>query len=154
MAVNTFGVDTDDIKAQVQNLSIRTDTSPSTSDVTESILFAAAEVERECAAVGISTSGLTDSADGTYLLLKKAIIYKVAGELLIGRNRGNKEDGEYYIERYDKIIETIRKTPQKIETDTTSGPDLAKFIDTDSQSFEGSAFYGSIPGKIIYGDSL
>lgn len=154
MAVNTFGVVIADIKGQIQNISIRTDTSPSIADVQDSIEFAAAELETECAAAGISTQDLTTPTAATYLVLKKALIYKVAGELVIARNRGNSEDGAYYLARYDRILDTIRKQPQRVETDTQRGPDLAKLIDQSSEEYIGSQFAGSMTGKLISGGTL
>lgn len=170
MAIQTFSIDVDDIRAQVHNLKITTATSPSTAQVTENISFVCAQVQQECAAVGIVTTGLS-SSDADYAVLKKACIYKIVGELLIARNRGDGDDGAYYIGEYDKIMESIRKRPSRISQDE-SGPDLAEWVNGRPDYGRGSVsaqdgadypnsnsdrvvdFWYSPAGKIITGDSL
>ena len=85
-AIATFGVDVDDIRAAVHNLSITPSSSPTISQVEEYIQFAGAEISSEAEAAGISASGLT-STDSAYVLLKKALINKVAADILVARTR-------------------------------------------------------------------
>jgi hypothetical protein len=170
MPIQEFGLTAADIRATVHNLKITTTTSPSTSQVEDNITFVAAQVQNEAQAVGISTGGLSDG-DADYAVLKKAVIYKVTGELLIGRNRGDGDDGAYYIGEYEKLMDSIRLRPQRI-SDTDAGPNLAVWIngapdyssspvtDDDGADYANttsnrvaSFWYGS-SGKIISGDSL
>jgi hypothetical protein len=160
-----FGITTADIKAQVHELRINASSSPSTTQVEENITFMAAQIQQECAAVGISTPGLS-AGDADYILLKKAVIYAVTGEILIAKNRGDGAAGAYYIERYDKIMDSIRIRPDRIKVDDV-GPDLATFIDAtpdattgtggDCSATDGSCdipFFRTVSGKIIRGNSL
>jgi hypothetical protein len=163
--IQEFGITTADIKAQVHNLRINSASSPSTTQVEANITAISAQVQQEAAAVGIVTTGLS-SGDADYEVLKKAVIYKVTGELVIAQNRGDATTGAYYIDRYDKIMESIRKRPDRIKVDDV-GPDLAVFIDAtpdattgtggDCTATDGSCdipFFGTVSGKIIRGNSL
>jgi hypothetical protein len=155
MAIQTYGIDTDDIKAQVTNLRINSASSPSTAQVTENISLVCSQVQQEAAAVGIITTGLT-AGDADYEVLKKACIYKITGELVIAKNRGDADSGKYYIERYDKLMDSVRRRPDRIKVDEV-GPDLATFVDEihDSTiSCVGPLFCNTIPGRIIVGNSL
>ena len=170
MAIQEYGLTAADIRATVHNLKITTTTSPTTAQVEDNITAVSAQVQAEAQAVGISAEGLT-SGDADYAILKKAVIYKVTGELLIARNRGDGDDGAYYIGEYEKIIESIRKRPKRI-SDQNAGPDLAVWINgapdyssgpvsaQDGADFPNSTsgrvvqFWNGVSGKIISGNSL
>jgi len=151
MAIQTFGIVPADISARVQNLNIAADTSPSTTDVNSMILYAAAEVETEALAVGISTESLVETGDATYVLLKNMVIYKVLAELMIGRGRGTEATGLYWIKRYDEMKVTLRKRPLAIEPDKDTGPDLAYTLDLDVPDLWDQPWYGTISGKVVLG---
>jgi hypothetical protein len=170
MAIQEYGLTAADIRAQIHNLKITTTTSPTTSQVEDNITLVAAQVQNEALAVGISAAGLSDG-DADYAVLKKAVIYKVVGELLIARNRGDGDDGAYYIGEYEKIIDSIRKRPDRIKVDDV-GPDLATWIngapdyssspivDDDGADYANTTsnrvvkFWRGVGGKLITGDSL
>lgn len=170
MPIQEYTLTASDIRAQVHNLKITTTTSPSTSQVEDNITLVAAQVQNEALAVGISPNGLSDG-DADYAVLKKAVIYKVCGELLIARNRGDGDDGAYYIQEYDKIIESVRLRPSRI-TIKDSGPDLAVWIngapdyssapisDADGADYPNStsgrvaSFWYGVGGRVITGNSL
>jgi len=170
MPIQEYGLTTADIRGQVHNLKITTTTSPTTSQVEENITLVSAQVQNEAAAVGINAEGLSDG-EADYAVLKKAVIYKVCGELLIARNRGDGDDGAYYIQEYDKLMESVRLRPQRI-SDSDAGPDLAVWVNgapdfgaapvtaEDGADFPNStsnrvtAFWFGTGGKIISGDSL
>lgn len=149
--IATFGVTVDDIRAAVHNLSITPSSSPTISQVEDYIQYAAAEVSSESEAAGISASGLT-STDSAYVLLKKAVINKVAADILVARNRGEAEAGQYYLDAYLRAIDTLRRFPQRIEEDSENGPDLAYFIEQQtSAELADIQWYDSIAGKIYQG---
>lgn len=170
MPIQEYGLTTADIRGQVHNLKITTTTSPTTSQVEENITLVSAQVQNEAAAVGINTEGLSDG-EADYAVLKKAVIYKVCGELLIARNRGDGDDGAYYIQEYDKLMESVRLRPSRVSV-KDSGPDLAVWVNgapdfgaapvtaVDGADFPNStsnrvtAFWFGTGGKIISGDSL
>lgn len=170
MPIQEYALTASDIKAQVHNLKITTTTSPTTSQVEDNITLVAAQVQNEALAVGISPNGLT-LGDADYAILKKAVIYKVCGELLIARNRGDGDDGSYYIQEYDKIIESVRLRPSRVQINS-AGPDLAVWINgapdysaspvtaEDGADYPNSTsnrvvrFWSGAAGKIISGDSL
>ncbi len=154
-----YGIVIADIKAQIHNLRINSASSPSTSNVEDNIGFVAAQLQQEAAAVGIDVDGLV-SGDADYETFKKAVIYKVVGELLNARNRGD-DSGSYYITQYENVVDSLRKRPDRLTVNDT-GPDLAVFVETAFDASTGASvagvceipWFGSIPGKIIRGDSL
>lgn len=148
MAINTFSVTTSDVSGAVQNLSISASTSPTTVAVTSMISLAAAELERELSVVGIDTQGITDSTSADYILLRQMILYKTIAELLVARERGNPTAGQYYIDRYDRMMEYMRKRPS-VASDTGSGPDLMDYIVQDSSTVLDVQFYGTAAGSIV-----
>ncbi len=155
----TYQITTDDIKGQVHGLRINSASSPSTSNVEDNIELVSAQVQQEALAVGIDVEGLT-AGDADYETFKKAVINKVVGELLNARNRGA-DAGGYFIGQYDEVIESLRKRPDRLSVNET-GPDLATFTETSVDASTGEsvpgvepiAWFGTIPGKIIRGNSL
>ena len=154
MAPNTFGINKTDIQSVCANLSIETDTSPSTAQVDDLIEQAAAEMDLEAEAVGISLTGLTDPTDSMYLLFKRAIIYRVCADVLVAKNRGNVEAGAYYIQRHNEMLEKIRKHPDRVAARSADqGPERLKYLDyTEIQ--ENEQFATSTAGRIVIGRSL
>ena len=154
MVPNTFGITKTDIQSVVANLSIESDTSPTESQVNDLIEQAAAEMALEADAVGISLSGLTDPTQSIWLLFKRAIIYRVAADVLVARNRGNVDSAAYYIQRHEQILENIRKYPDRVASRTEDqGPNRVKYLNyTEIQDNEEFAF--STAGRIIIGRSL
>ena len=149
--ISTLGVTVADVSAQVHNLTINEASSPTTTQVEDYIVFAAAEVASEAQAAGIDVSGLVET-DSAYMLLKKAIISKVTSEVMVARNRGDMESGRYYLDNYLRVMETLRRYPQRVETDTVNGPDLATFVEqTTSQQQQDIAWYGTIAGRVFLG---
>lgn len=152
--INTLGVSVDDIRGAVHNLTISPNSSPTITQVEDYIQYAAAEVSSEAAASGIDVSGLV-STTSEYVLLKKAIINKVAADILVARNRGDASSGQYYLDAYLRIIDTIRKYPQRVQEDSQNGPDLASYVEQQtSAQLDNIAWYGTISGKIYSGGSL
>lgn len=149
--IQDFGVTVDDIRAAVHNLSITPSSSPTISQVEDYIQYAGAEISSEAEAAGISASGLT-ATDSAYVLLKKALINKVAADILVARNRGEAEAGQYYLDAYLRAIDTLRRFPQRIEEDSEAGPDLAYFIEQQTPTeLSDIEWYCSIAGKIYDG---
>jgi len=148
MAVNTFGLTTADISAAVQNLTITATSSPTATAVTEMIDLAAAEVERECDYVGISTQGITDTASAEYKLVRSMIKYKAIAEILIARERGNPAAGEYYISRFDSMMKTLLLRTAVFSA-SDEGPDLAAFIDQSNGAQFDIQFYLTMPGAVV-----
>lgn len=148
MAVNTFGLTVADISAAVQNLSITATTSPTATAVAEMIELAAAEVERECDYVGISSQGIVDATTAEYKLVRSMIKYKAIAEILIARERGNPAAGEYYISRYDSMMKTLLLRPAVVAA-SDEGPDLASYVaQTDGSEFN-IQFYLTMPGAVV-----
>tara|TARA_R100001198_G_C5239095_1_gene216450 strand:+ start:1431 stop:1907 length:477 start_codon:yes stop_codon:yes gene_type:complete len=155
----TYNIDTDDIKGMVHGLRINSASSPSTTDVENNIEYVSAQIQQEALAVGIDVTGLTDG-DADYETFKRAVISKVCGELLNARNRGD-DSGAYFINQYDEVIESLRKRPDRLTVNDT-GPDLATFVETAVDASTGGsvpgvepiAWFGTVPGKIIRGNSL
>lgn len=145
---NTFSLTYLDVSAAVQNLTINASTSPTATWVNDIIAFSAAEFEREASYVGIDTSGITSTGDADYILCKQAILYKSIAETLIARERGNPAAGEYYIGRYDRIIDTLRKRPSTISSGDV-GPDRTFFIEESDTTELGLQFYQSPAGAIV-----
>jgi len=151
MAIITFEVDLDDIRGAVHNLSITDSSSPNSTQVLEYITFAAAEVNAEALAAGIAVSGLVNT-DPAFMLMKKAIVNKVASDILVARNRGDATAGQYYLDNYLRIIDTLRKFPQRVQVDSEAGPDLLDYIPQETSSqLENIQWYNSITGKIFQG---
>jgi len=154
-----YGIVIADIKGTVHNLRINSASSPSTSDVENNISFVSAQLQQEALAVGIDVTGLT-SGDADYETFKHAVINKVSGELLNARNRGD-NSGEYYIDQYNDVIESLRKRPDRIAVNET-GPDLAEFVETAFDASTGRSvagvepipWFGTIAGRLISGNSL
>jgi len=153
-APNTFGITKTNIQSVVSNLSIETDTSPSTAQVDELIEQASAEVALEAEAVGISLAGLTDPTDSMYLLFQRAIIYRVAADVLVAKNRGNVDSAAYYIQRHEQMLDNIRKHPDRVAARTENqGPERLKYLDyTEIQQNE--VFATSTAGRVVIGRSL
>lgn len=110
---NKFGITVDDIRA-VHNLSIRTDTTPSISDVEQEIEYYTALVTGEAEASGIETDGLS-STSVDYYVLKKMVLYGVISQVLLLRNKP--ENSQIYLDRYNELRQTIRTRPQAMDTD-------------------------------------
>jgi len=151
---NTFSITKSDIQSVCSNLSIETDTSPSTAQVDDLIEQASAEMDLEAAAVGISLTGLTDPTDSMYLLFKRAIIYRVCADVLVAKNRGNVEAGAYYIQRHEQMLSNIRKYPDRVANRAQDqGPNKVKYLNyTEIQ--ENETYATSIAGRIVIGRSL
>jgi ATP sulfurylase len=155
MAIQTFGITAGDIQGIVSNLVINASSSPTITQVGDMIEQVSAEVQAESRNVGISTTAIIDSTTPEYQMLKRMVIYKVAGEILISRNRGDENSGKYYIDRFLDLRETIRKRPQVVEDDTQNGPDLASYINQSATNFSADEVYGSgAVADIVFGDSL
>jgi hypothetical protein len=151
MAIITFEIDLDDIRGAVHNLSITPSSSPTETQVLEYIEFAAAEINAEAIAAGIAVSGLVNT-DPAFMLMKKAIINKVASDILVARNRGDATAGQYYLDNYLRIVETLRKFPQRIEADSEAGPDLLDYIPQQtSAQLQDIQWYSTITGKVFQG---
>ena len=151
MAIITFEIDLDDIRGAVHNLSITPSSSPTEIQVLEYIEFAAAEINAEAIAAGIAVSGLVNT-DPAFMLMKKAIINKVASDILVARNRGDATAGQYYLDNYLRIIETLRKFPQRIEADSEAGPDLLDYIPQQTTAqLQNIQWYSTITGKVFQG---
>lgn len=151
MAIITFEVDLDDIRGAVHNLSITDSSSPTSTQVLEYIDYASAEVNAEALAAGIVVSGLVNT-DPAFMLMKKAIVNKVASDILVARNRGDATAGQYYLDNYLRIIDTLRKFPQRVQVDSEAGPDLLDYIPQETSSqLENIQWYNSITGKIFQG---
>ena len=154
MAINTFGITKTDIQTVVSNLSIETDTSPTTAQVDDLILQAASEMELEADAVGISIEGLTDVSDPMYQLFKRAIVYRVAADVLVAKNRGNPESAAYYLGRHEQMLDNIRKHPDRVAARSSqSGPERLKYL-TYTDIRDNETFATSDAGRIIIGRSL
>jgi len=151
MAIITFEVDLDDVRGAVHNLTINDKSSPTSTQVLEYIDFASAEVNAEAVAAGIAVSGLVNT-DPAFVLMKKAVINKVAADILVARNRGDAAAGQYYLDNYLRIIDTLRKFPQRIQIDSDNGPDLMDYIKQEtSTQLEDIAWYSTVTGKIFQG---
>jgi len=151
---NLFGVSKADIQSVCTNLSIESDTSPSEAQVNELIEQAAAEIYLEAQAVGIDINGLTDPTQAMYMIFKRAIVYRVAADVLTAKNRGNPESGQYYIERHNEMLDKIRKFPDRTaERGENDGPNRLKVLDYDDIQ-ENTTFASSMAGRIILGRSL
>ena len=151
MPIQTFGIDLDDIRGSVANLTITDKSSPTLDQVTEYIDFASAEVNAEAIAAGINVDGLVNT-DPAYILMKKAVINKVAADILVARNRGDASAGQYYLDSYLRTVETLRKFPQRVQVDSENGPDLLDYIDQQTPAqLESIQWYSSITGKIFQG---
>lgn len=151
---NTFGIDIADLQAVVTNLNISTSTSPTTSQVEELIEYAAAEVALEAEAVGVSLDGLNDPTSNMYLIFKRAIVYRVVADVLTAKNRGNPESGQYYMDLHNKLLDNIRKYPDRIASRSEDvGPNRMKYI-TRTEANNNPYVIGTIPGKIISNNTL
>lgn len=151
MAIITFEVDLDDIRGAVHNLTINDKSSPTATQVLEYIDYASAEVNAEAIAAGIAVSGLVNT-DPAFILMKKAVVNKVAADILVARNRGDATAGQYYLDNYLRIIDTLRKFPQRIEADSNNGPDLMDYIKQEtSAQLEDIHWYSTVTGKIFQG---
>jgi len=139
---NIFGVTPAVLMGQVQGLTIRTSTQPSTSDVEDMILDAAGEAEAEAIAVGLDLQGLTDPQFRIYRIARTMIIARVLSILLTGKDRGE-EVGKFWHDRFVDARETLRKRPQAVEN-KDSGPDLAWFV----RETEDTTWEWSIAGKL------
>lgn len=146
MAVNIFGLSYTDVSQSVQNLTINAGSSPTSTWVDQIINFSAAEFAREASYVGIDVDGLT-AGDADYILCKQAILYKSIAETLIARERGNTAAGEYYISRYDRLIDILRKRPSTISSGG-DGPDRTFFISESDTTELGLQFYQSPAGAV------
>ena len=154
MAINIFGITKTDLQTVVSNLSIEADTSPTETQVDDLILQAAAEMELEAEAVGIDLEGLTDPTDPTYQLFRRAIIYRVAADVLVAKNRGNPDSAAYYLGRHEQMLDNIRRHPDRVAARSANqGPERLKYLDYDDiQTNE--QFVSSTAGRIIIGRSL
>jgi hypothetical protein len=148
--INTFNVTPADISGQVHNLSINPTSSPNTTQVENMINLAASIVASEADAAGIDVSGL-DSTSSTYYLLANAVINKVVADLLVGRNRGDAAAGAYYLENFKIAIDTLRRYPQRVQTNPNAGPDLAEYVEQSAADLADIPWYGSMAGKIFQG---
>jgi hypothetical protein len=124
---NLFGVTPAVLMGQVQGLTIRSNTQPSTTDVEEMILDAAGEAESEAIAVGIDLQGFTDPQYRLYRTARAMIIARVLSTLLVGKDRGQ-DMGKFWHDRFLDARETLRKRPQAVDN-KDSGPDLAWFVE-------------------------
>jgi len=149
--INTFGITTADVSGQVHNLTISPTSSPTDAQVTDMIEQNAALLTMELQAAGITAAGLTDTTDATYVLCKRGIINKTVSDVLVARNRGEAGAGAYYMANWDRLIETVRQYPQRVENQSEQGPDLAEFIAQGAADLQDSPFYSSISGKIVIG---
>ena len=149
--INTFGITVADISGQVHNLRIDASSSPTEAQVDEMIQQNAALLAMELQAAGITAAGLVDVTDATYVLCKRGIINKTVSDVLVARNRGEAAAGAYYMANWDKLIETVRQYPQRVESQDTQGPDLAAFIAQGAGDLQDIPFYSSISGKIVIG---
>ncbi len=151
MAFTTFGVEPADISAAVTNLTITASSSPTILQVQAAISGSAAEVAAEATASGFDTAGLAvDTA--AYALLKRAVVMKTAADVLVAKNRGQGDAGAYYFAQFDRIMNTLRKFPQRVQANAEDGPDLAKFIPQQTATeLQNIAWYSSISGKIFTG---
>ena len=111
----------------------------------------AALLAMELQAAGITAAGLVDVTDATYVLCMRGIINKTVSDVLVARNRGEAAAGAYYMANWDKLIETVRQYPQRVENQNTQGPDLAAFIAKGAGDLKDIPFYSSISGKIVIG---
>jgi len=90
-----FDVQVDDISGVVTNLTINAASSPTTTQVQLAISGSAAEVAAEALASGLDPSGLA-ATDAAYVLLQRAVIMKTAADVLVAKNRGQGDAGQYY----------------------------------------------------------
>jgi len=148
MSINTFGLSTGDIAGMVQNLTINASSSPNITAVTDMILLAASEVEREASVVGIDTQSYTDPLESTYQILRRMVSYKVLAELLVARERGNPAAGDYYIKRYDDLRGHLRVRPSVV-AQTGEGPDRLSYITQTNSTELDIEFYQSPAGAIV-----
>jgi len=126
---NKFGITVDDIRA-VHNLSIRTDTTPSTSDVEQEIEYYTALVTGEAEASGIETDGLSPTSVD-YYVLKKMVLYGVISQVLLMRNKP--ENSQIYLDRYNELKQTIRTRPQAMDTDDVGPGSFQRTLGTDGR---------------------
>lgn len=126
---NKFGITVDDIRA-VHNLSIRTDTTPSTSDVEQEIEYYTALVTGEAEASGIETDGLS-STSVDYYVLKKMVLYGVISQVLLMRNKP--DNSQVYLDRYNELRQTIRTRPQAMDTDDVGPGSFQRTLNTDGR---------------------
>ena len=146
-----FDVQVDDISGVVTNLTINAASSPTTTQVQLAISGSAAEVAAEALASGLDPSGLA-ATDAAYVLLQRAVIMKTAADVLVAKNRGQGDAGQYYYAQFERIMDTVRKYPQRVQTDSENGPDLAKYIPQQTATqLENIAWYSSISGKVFSG---
>ena len=91
---------------------------------------------------------------GTYLLYKRALIYRAVADVLTAKNRGNPESGLYYMQLHEKLLDNIRKHPDRVAARSADvGPERLKYLDAqDIQNNE--RFVGSTLGRIIIGNSM
>jgi len=151
---NTFGVTPTELQEVVTNLTITSSTSPSTAEVQNLIEYAAAELDLEGEATGINLQGLSDPTDRMYLLYKRALIYRAVADVLTAKNRGNPEAGLYYMGLHDKLLDNIRKHPDRVAARSANqGPERLKYLDYDDIQ-DNERFVASTLGKLVIGNSL
>lgn len=147
----TFGVEPSDISAVATNLTINDASSPTTAQVQAAISGSSAEVAAEAVASGFDPSGLAVT-DAAYVLLQRAVVMKTAADVLVAKNRGQGDAGAYYYAQFDRIMNTLRKFPQRVVADAENGPDLAKYVPQQTPTdLQNIAWYSSISGKVFTG---
>lgn len=137
---NKYGITVDDVRA-VHNLSIRTDTTPSTTDVEQEIEYYTALVDGEAAASGIETDGLA-STSANYYILKKMVLYGTISQVLLLRNKPDLS--QIYMDRYNQLKGTIRSRPQAVDNDGTGPGSFQRLLDTDGKPYRTPRALGSM----------
>ena len=152
MSFITFNVEPSDISAVVTNLTISTQgSSPTIAQVQAAISGSAAEVTAEAVASGFDPSSLAVT-DAAYVLLRRAVVMKTAADVLEAKNRGQGSAGAYYQAQFERVMDTLRRYPQRVQANNQDGPDLAKYIPQQSATdLQNIAWYSSISGKVFTG---
>ncbi len=115
--METYGVTPADLVAQDQNLAIDALSTPSTTTVETMIERAAAIVEGEALAIGITTPA---TVNGTYLILQKMTIFQVLADIYAARN-GGVDVATFYSAQYAAMLKSLRtRATAMSETDNTS----------------------------------
>jgi len=152
MSFITFNVEPSDISAVVTNLTISAQgSSPTIAQVQAAISGSAAEVAAEAVASGFDPSGLAVT-DAAYVLLQRAVVMKTAADVMVAKNRGQGDAGAYYFAQFERIMDTLRRYPQRVQANDQDGPDLAKYIPQQTATdLQNIAWYSSISGKVFTG---
>jgi hypothetical protein len=130
--INTFGVTVSKVSAKLGYMTIDTDTTPSSADVTEWIDQFAAEVINVFRSVGVDTQELTATSNPTlFAHIQGMLASRVAAEVHASNQEGNTDLAERYMAAFNGFMAGIRQRP------STALGDTAHRISTRSHSRTG-----------------